>query len=449
MGNCACSTECEPPKYGERESDMELQTTKHCLMASQKSLSRRMTRGRGSSSRLRKKKKKAQICALGQEIYPTVSEHPTPAPGCIWTQSYEAAVKALKKEEFEEVEGTFREACTTQSSKSAKDEAAVKKRNETDSINADEFTRHFSNCFGRVGAEMANQLFSHLTESVDKHHRNFQDSTEGLRFEPLISAIYMWQFGTMRDKLILLFDMWDTDPKDGYLSMAELKRMVRATSRRHNSSAVMMMEALHLDISPLLLEDQCGSLDCDSDDDLSPRTRRRIKRIKKAIKQKHKNKGLGMKGMQKEGKECENSPQKKEVNFAKMIPDAKNGGNISGKKDSVQEAMEKEPDGKTCNSFMKPVEPDEKVGNIPGPKNSIQNMEAVDEISFEMYAKEHQRYENQVCGTIDDELELFTGEVFEDMDTKHDGLVSLDEWLQYASGDRNIDEFLQHFTLGI
>jgi len=44
---------------------------------------------------------------------------------------------------------------------------------------------------------------------------------------------------------------------------------------------------------------------------------------------------------------------------------------------------------------------------------------------------------------------LADAKVFEDMDTKKDGLVSVDEWLRYAAGDRDISEFLEHFTLQI
>eukprot|EP00954_Amorphochlora_amoebiformis_P024488 1366647-Amorphochlora_amoeboformis.AAC.1 len=72
---------------------------------------------------------------------------------------------------------------------------------------------------------------------------------------------------------------------------------------------------------------------------------------------------------------------------------------------------------------------------------------AGDEIRFDEWEKEHDKYEKQVCSCIDNELELFVDELFESLDNEHDGLVSLEEWIRFASGDRNMDDFLEHFTL--
>eukprot|EP00954_Amorphochlora_amoebiformis_P026726 1380958-Amorphochlora_amoeboformis.AAC.4 len=239
----------------------------------------------------------------------SASEFPTPAAECIWTQSYPQAVvyitrcaqpdepqhlrlislgcrktKTFSKEEIKSIEETFREACEEAAiaAKAAKERMNRVKSDPSGSrvtsprqgatIGVDEFTKYFSNCFGAVGRMMSEQLFSHLTNSAERYAKGFkpEEQKPQLAIKALISAIYTWypalpsleagcltnhhaalQRGTMRDRLILLFDMWDTDPTDGYLSLRELKNMVRAMSTRHAASTVMMLEALHLDISPL------------------------------------------------------------------------------------------------------------------------------------------------------------------------------------------------------
>jgi hypothetical protein len=138
-----------------------------------------------------------------------------------------------------------------------------------------QFVSYFANYFGIVGTSMGKQLFSQLCEKADKvipstnsqfptscsvpclHYQGAQEFSTSLAdemlltYKPLVSALYMWQRGTMRDQLVLLFDIWDTNPKDGRLSKLELAEMVRACSRRHTASACMMMEALHLDVTPI------------------------------------------------------------------------------------------------------------------------------------------------------------------------------------------------------
>ncbi len=63
------------------------------------------------------------------------------------------------------------------------------------------------------------------------------------------------------------------------------------------------------------------------------------------------------------------------------------------------------------------------------------------------YDREHKMYVSRITNEIEEEIELFVGQIFEDMNTKHDGLVSLSEWLKYADGDEDIDEFVAHFML--
>eukprot|EP00465_Bigelowiella_longifila_P009298 CAMPEP_0185257702 /NCGR_PEP_ID=MMETSP1359-20130426/6743_1 /TAXON_ID=552665 /ORGANISM="Bigelowiella longifila, Strain CCMP242" /LENGTH=420 /DNA_ID=CAMNT_0027842913 /DNA_START=17 /DNA_END=1279 /DNA_ORIENTATION=+ len=411
----------------------------------------------------KKRRIKAQVCALGQEIYPTASEHPTPAGDCLWIDSYDEAMKHLSEEEVKKISLDFREACETE------EHCISHPHSDGESISVDQFTRYFSHCFGRVGSTMATPLFNHLTSYAGKSRRR-KFSKEGsprfLSFKPLVSAIYMWERGTMRDRLVLLFDMWDVDPKDGYLSMRELKNMVRACSRRRAASTVMMMEALHLDFTPLKIEESADDpvdLDGDYED------------------------GGGGGGEEDEGassgrKKQRRHPGKTRTNGQRKEKMRKRHEAGVMKAGRQAHALEKEAESHLSEEAHKPNDCDEEKAGLDGfsdpPHNNdphhgkelgpgafgaakadVEEGEAKtkreatakedDGICFEAYEKEHARYESQACGCIDDELELFINEVFEDMDTKKDGLVSVDEWLRYAAGDRDIAEFLEHFTLQI
>jgi len=406
MGNCACNAEAPPPTYGESKRDMELMTTKECIRRSASMMAKTPQR--------KKRRIKAQVCALGQEIYPTASEHPTPGGDCLWIDSYGEAMKHLSEEEVKQISLDFREACETEEnckiSHPSLDEA---------SIGVDEFTRYFSHCFGRVGSTMATPLFNYLTSYAGKCSRRKFSEDGGpkfLSFKPLVSAIYMWERGTMRDRLVLLFDMWDVDPKDGYLSMRELKNMVRACSRRRAASTVMMMEALHLDFTPLKIEENAACLDNPLEDDYaSPRKKKRhLEKIFKRKKRKEKIRKLHEVGVKEEGEGGAKVLQK----------EAEASSHLS---EEVEKRNDNDSDKVGFDGFSMPPAPNDLHGKMMEPealgaaKADLEEEESKlkyaatskddDGICFEAYEKEHARYESQACGCIDDELELFINEV--------------------------------------
>jgi len=404
MGNCACHKDGEPEKFGSCPGDMESKTTKLNSTYGNRPLKKKKSS---------KKMRKAPICAVGQDIYPTVADFPTPAGPCIWTQSFVEASTRFSKDEMEEISALFHEACRARAiaagNGQAKDYGTRDYRAET--IGVDEFKRFFANYFGNVGTMMADQLFMHLTAAANKCQKNFR-GPGSLGFRPLVSALHTWQHGTMRDRLILLFDMWDTEPKDGYLSMKELRHMVRATSRRHTASTVMMLEALHLDISPVI------PVTADN--------------------------GWG----EGQGKESD-APvaPAKELKALACVRDFKGARGSIG----VAKCLQKEIAVKTERAIKeeRAAKEERAVKVERNMKQYADRTQTQPPGIMDNYEAEHARYESQVCNCIDDELELFIDQVFEDMDTTHDGLVSVKDWLRYASGDRNIDEFLEHFTLQI
>mmetsp|Transcript_6426 Transcript_6426/g.8844 ORF Transcript_6426/g.8844 Transcript_6426/m.8844 type:complete len:453 (+) Transcript_6426:109-1467(+) len=451
MGTCSCSAEADAPHFGESERDMEVNTTKNFLQTSARNIKKSSMGELSTQKKKKKKKKKAQICGVGQEIYPTVSDHPTPAGACIWTNSYPMAIEHLSEEELKQISLDFREACGIKNNSDTTENVA--KPSENQSIDVDQFTRWFSHYFGRVGCAMSNQLFAHLTASVDIQTRGFNDKAPELCYRPLVSAIYAWQKGTMRDKLILLFDMWDTAPKDGHLSKRELKKMVRAVSQGRAASTVMMMEALHLDISPFEQKD----IESDPTTDCRKNPENKLKAEAKKFSSKE-------------------SCAKKRAEIMKKIAASRlstlleEPGAMRKESPVGQDSKrfgEKESDPLSNEDYKVPYtekigKAKESMGLDEAQKQNVHSMaeskmkgdldrenDEVDFAYFKNYEEEHARYESQACGCIDDELDLFINEVFDDMDIKHDGLVSVDEWLKYASGDRNIDDFLEHFTLQV
>ncbi|GAB5366767.1 hypothetical protein AAMO2058_001171700 [Amorphochlora amoebiformis] len=435
MGNCSCSANDDPPaQFGEQKGDMEEMTTKTHMMERKKSLSSRGSKFRASKRRDSKKWKSA-ICAVGTEIYPNASEFPTPAAECIWTQSYPQATKTFSKEEIKSIEETFREACEEAAiaAKAAKERMNRVKSDPSGSrvtsprqgatIGVDEFTKYFSNCFGAVGRMMSEQLFSHLTNSAERYAKGFkpEEQKPQLAIKALISAIYTWQRGTMRDRLILLFDMWDTDPTDGYLSLRELKNMVRAMSTRHAASTVMMLEALHLDISPL----QQLQVD-DMEEEKYANNHLAATVLERARKSAGSHEIQEIKSIME---------QKRKYRVAKSAYEKKKGAQLGSPGIQAKAAEESNIKARI----------DDKVTDSGMSKSA--DSAAGDEIRFDEWEKEHDKYEKQVCSCIDNELELFVDELFESLDNEHDGLVSLEEWIRFASGDRNMDDFLEHFTL--
>eukprot|EP00472_Partenskyella_glossopodia_P014968 CAMPEP_0197515094 /NCGR_PEP_ID=MMETSP1318-20131121/331_1 /TAXON_ID=552666 /ORGANISM="Partenskyella glossopodia, Strain RCC365" /LENGTH=443 /DNA_ID=CAMNT_0043063369 /DNA_START=9 /DNA_END=1340 /DNA_ORIENTATION=+ len=439
MGNCACNQEEDPPVFGNCEKDMEVSTTKHCI---QNHSSHKVKRESKKS-----KKSKAQICAIGTEIYPTHSNHPTPARMAMWTTNYNAAMSQFSKEELDQIAALFREACSSAMESHHLDHRPEHEPTSSNTIGVDEFTKYFSNMFGRVGQNMARQLFREITEDDDKCGKKTLGSDTRLGFRPLVSALHTWQHGTMRDRLVLLFDMWDTSPKDGFLSMNELRNMVRATSRRSTLSTVMMWEALHLNIG-----EKMEMLDQLEHSETS-----------KSRKQEHEHEHSSTRhpvpadgfAMAKEEKPRE-------------TPTTRIAGHTTGAEAAEKKQKDSKRNSKSNDSEKKMQEVEKEIEEEVKDDNNARNTEndgrnadvVIDEINFDSlkpgggdekydYEAAHAKYTTQVCKTIDDELDLFIEQVFEDMDNGHDGLISLNEWLRYASGDRNIDEFLRHFTLQV
>mmetsp|Transcript_23626 Transcript_23626/g.35447 ORF Transcript_23626/g.35447 Transcript_23626/m.35447 type:complete len:431 (+) Transcript_23626:62-1354(+) len=427
MGNCACHSESENFAFGEKEMDMEAKTTKSTMKR----------RASLSIKRSKKKASKKSMIVLNQEIYPTGSSDKGLPTECIWTQSYDEAIKAFSHEELEQVREQFKQASVETN--------GTKKETKAPSppvIGLDEFIKYFSGCFGVVGHMMSTQLFTHLTNTMKRCGCGVAKIKNRLELKPLISAIYTWQRGTMRDKLILLFDMWDTDPQDGYLSRKELKNMVRAMSRRHAAPTVMMLEALHLDMSPVEAKDEKSeveefsnrelaktakgmvSLSAAELADLKDRTRKeRCARSRSNGVPKEAIEDVEPRGVDVNQNTIENrkAEEKSQVKSSGVLNEPVENG--EAKSESAHKVT---TDNKKEITFKAQKESEGKRDN------------------YELY---HRQSERQCYGSIDDELEFFIDQVFEFMDTQHDGLVSTDEWLRFASGDKNLDDFLEHLIL--
>jgi len=101
-----------------------------------------------------------------------------------------------------------------------------------ESIGYQEFVEHFAHFFDDIGTSMPKRLFNSLC-----------DFNGRLTQRKLRNGIYRWGQGSMRDKLTLLFDIWDLN-RNGALDKEEIRDMMTVLS--NNSGTKFLSNALHL-----------------------------------------------------------------------------------------------------------------------------------------------------------------------------------------------------------
>eukprot|EP00466_Bigelowiella_natans_P000374 jgi/Bigna1/66305/fgenesh1_pg.1_\ len=126
-----------------------------------------------------------------------------------------------------------------------------------------EFSEHFAGFFDEIGTKMGHRLFNSLA-----------DVNGRLSLSKLQNGIYRWGQGSMRDKLTLLFDMWDLN-RNGKLDREEIHDMMNVLTK--SSGTTFLSAALHLgnadttrdeirERMDAILERFEASLDSNSDD---------------------------------------------------------------------------------------------------------------------------------------------------------------------------------------
>eukprot|EP00472_Partenskyella_glossopodia_P014266 CAMPEP_0197540862 /NCGR_PEP_ID=MMETSP1318-20131121/66837_1 /TAXON_ID=552666 /ORGANISM="Partenskyella glossopodia, Strain RCC365" /LENGTH=409 /DNA_ID=CAMNT_0043099969 /DNA_START=90 /DNA_END=1319 /DNA_ORIENTATION=- len=344
----------------------------------------------------------------------------------IWTVSYDDAYVVMGQAELEEIAYAFQESLnkltTNNAKKSIYEEANMGKATISREIFLGVFVDH---CFGSVGKQLPVHLFSHLAGSENGK----------LGYRALVSAVYMWRKGTMLDRLVLLFDMFDKYPRKGYLSRSNIKELVHAISKRRTDSASGMMRALKLD-----------------------------------------------------GAVAWRRPKNSRTHSGLVTPFTQarlaattSGGDIWKLEEHEEEQKEKERDeGKSSHEKWQVHVSDadandsEKLKNrflsIPGGKGALPPLSGGGEWDVVNFESLNQKLKvdadnlvslltpragkrcadsDKYGSHVNQELDLFIDKIFEDMDPDVYGQISVKEWLYFASGDRDIDEFLEHFVLAI
>ena len=82
------------------------------------------------------------------------------------------------------------------------------------------FSAEFAPLFDDIGNAMDEELFNAVA-----------DEDGQCRFEELVSGLYLWGEGSLRDKLALLFDLFDCAPRNGTLNLDEVKQLVLCVSK--------------------------------------------------------------------------------------------------------------------------------------------------------------------------------------------------------------------------
>ncbi|GAB5362652.1 hypothetical protein AAMO2058_000816000 [Amorphochlora amoebiformis] len=91
-------------------------------------------------------------------------------------------------------------------------------------IRYEEFSDHFATFFDPVGSTMTQRLYNALSDQKGR-----------LTEKRLRNGILRWSQGRMRDRLTLLFDMWDLN-RNGYIDRSEIRDMMKELSKSTGSA---------------------------------------------------------------------------------------------------------------------------------------------------------------------------------------------------------------------
>mmetsp|Transcript_15278 Transcript_15278/g.21475 ORF Transcript_15278/g.21475 Transcript_15278/m.21475 type:complete len:511 (-) Transcript_15278:388-1920(-) len=91
-------------------------------------------------------------------------------------------------------------------------------------IEYSDFADHFAEFFDEIGSTMTKRLFNSLA-----------DFNGRLNLQTLKNGVYRWGQGSMRDKLTLVFDMWDLN-RNGNLDTQEIRDMMKMLAKSSGTS---------------------------------------------------------------------------------------------------------------------------------------------------------------------------------------------------------------------